>query len=136
MNYDSKGFIKISARTAADALPVENINVRISGNEEGTVGIEYSLVTGRDGTTEVISLPTPNKIYSQSPGAEEQAYATYDIEVFGEGYYPKKITDVAIFSGITSILTVNMIPDAGIIRNISSPTSTNSINIQENEDLN
>ena len=90
MNYDSKGFIKISARTAADALPVENINVRISGNEEGTVGIEYSLVTGRDGTTEVISLPTPNKIYSQSPGAEEQAYATYDIEVFGEGYYPKK----------------------------------------------
>ncbi len=136
MEYTSTGYIKINARTAGGALPAEMINVRISGNEEGNLGIDYSVTTGRDGTTEKIELPVPNISFSQKPSAAEQAYATYNVEAFGEGYYPKKITDVAVFSGITSILTLNMIPDAGLTRNVSPPSSANNSNIEENEDLN
>ena len=61
MKYDSQGFIQISAYTAAGALPVPSVTVKISGNEEGNIGIEYSLITDRNGLTEVVALPTPAK---------------------------------------------------------------------------
>ena len=135
MKYDSQGFIQISAYTAAGALPVSNVTVRISGNEEGNIGIEYSMITDRNGLTEVVALPTPAKSYSLSPGASEQPYAKYDVQASADGFYEKNIYDVAVFSGIKSILPLEMIPNAGFTRNVSPPMSSNSSIISENEDL-
>ena len=135
MKYDSQGFIQISTYTASGALPVQNASVRISGNEEGNIGIEYSLITDRNGLTEVVALPTPSASYSLSPGASEQPYAKYDIEASAEGFYTKTIYDVAVFSGIKSILPLEMIPNAGLTRSVTPPESSNSTIITENEDL-
>ena len=93
MKYDSQGFIQISAYTAAGALPVADVTVRISGNEEANNGIEYSVLTDRNGLTDVIALPTPAASYSLSPGALEQPYAKYDVEASKDGFYSKKIYD-------------------------------------------
>ena len=135
MKYDSEGLIQISAFTAGGALPVPNISVRITGSEEENIDVDYTLVTGRDGTTGAISLPAPSVIYSLSPDPAEQPYAKYTIEAYGTGFYPKRLEDVTIFSGITSLFPIEMVPDAKITRNVNPPYSTNNSYITENEDL-
>ena len=135
MRYDSQGFIQVNAYTAAGALPVPNLNVQISGNEEGNIGIEYFVKTDRNGLTDVIALPAPSVSYSLSPSAAEQPYAKYDIRATADGFYEKNIYDVAVFSGIKAILPLEMIPDAGLIRNVAEPGSSNNAIISENEEL-
>ena len=135
MKYDSQGFIQINAYTAGGALPVPGISVRISGNEEGNIGVEYSVITDRNGLTEVIALPAPSASYSLSPGAAEQVYAKYNVQASGDGFYEKNIYDVSIFAGIKSILPIEMIPNAGLTRGVGEPNSSNSSIITENEDL-
>jgi len=135
MKYDSQGFIQISAYTAGGALPVPELSVRISGNEEGNMGVEYSVKTDRNGLTEVIALPAPAVSYSLSPNPAEQPYAKYDVRAVGDGFYEKTIYDVAVFSGIKAVLPLEMIPDSGLTRNVTQPKSSNSSIITENEDL-
>ena len=135
MKYDSQGFIQVSAYTAAGALPVPNLSVRISGSEEGSAGVEYSVLTDRNGLTEVIALPTPSVSYSQAPEPAEQPYARYDVHASGRGFYPKTVYDVAIFSGIKAILPLEMIPDAGFTRDVYPPSTSNTSLITENEEL-
>lgn len=135
MKYDSEGSIQISAFTAGGALPVPNISIRITGSEEENIDVDYSVITGRDGVTDTLSLPAPSVFYSLSPNPAEQPYARYTIEAYGAGYYPKRLEDVTIFSGVKSILPLEMIPDANIARNVTPPYSTNNSYITENEDL-
>ena len=136
MDYSSEGKLQIKASAAGGALPIEGVSVRISGAEEGNIGVEYSLITGRSGLTTTASLPTPNPAFSEAPRSPEQAYALYDVYAYKDGYYPKEIKDVAIFGSVKSILALNMIPDAGLTRNNNAPHSSNNSIITENEDLN
>ena len=135
MKYDSEGSLQISAFTAGGALPVPNLSIRITGSDEENIDVDYSLTTGKDGTTDTISLPAPSVTYSLSPNPEEQPYARYTIEAYGKGFYPKRLEDVTIFGGIKSILPMEMVPDANILRNVNPPYSTNNSYITENEDL-
>ena len=135
MKYDSQGFLQISAYTASGALPASDITVRISGNEEGNIGVDYSVRTDRNGLTEAVALPTPSVEYSLSPSALEQPYAKYDVFAYGDGFYPKSIYDVTVFSGVKAVLPLEMIPDAGFEKNVFPPYSTNNSIITENEDL-
>lgn len=135
MNYDSNGYLQINAATAGGILPIPNLNLRIIGADEENNGIIYSVFTNSSGKTEVITLPTPARDFSLSPNPSEQVYSKYIVEAYGEGFYPKKIYDVAVFSGIKSILALEMIPDGGLVKNISAPNGNNVTIIDENEDL-
>lgn len=135
MKFSSEGYLQIKASVAAEALPVEGLVVRITGNEEGNGGIDYSVRTSRDGLADIIKLPTPDVSYSLSPMAAERPYATYDIEASHPDYYPKKITDVAVFPGVVSVLILEMVPNAGLERNVTPPLDTNYSTVKENEEL-
>lgn len=135
MKYNSLGYIQISAFTAAGALPVPNLNVHISGSEEGNLGVEYSIKTDRNGLTAVVELPAPSVSYSLSPNPAEQPYAKYNVYASQDGFYPKTIYDVAVFGGIKAILPLEMIPDAGFTRGVYPPSSSNKSIITENEEL-
>jgi hypothetical protein len=135
MNYDSNGYLQINAATAGGILPIPNLNLRIIGADEENNGIIYSVFTNSSGKTEVITLPAPARDFSLSPNSGEQVYSKYIVEAYGEGFYPKKIYDVAVFSGIKSILALEMIPDGGLVKNISAPNGNNVTIIDENEDL-
>lgn len=135
MKYESQGFLQIGAYTAGGALPTPNITVKITGSDEENGGINYSILTDRNGLTDTIALPTPSASYSLAPGSPEQPYAKYNVEASGTGFYPKSIYDVIVFGGVKSILPLEMIPDGGIQRNVNSPSSSNSSIITENEDL-
>lgn len=135
MKFSSEGYLQIKASVAGEALPVEGLVVRVTGNEEGNGGIDYSVITSRDGLAQIIKLPTPDVSYSLSPGFAERPYATYDIEASHPEFYSKKLTDVAVFPGIVSVLILEMVPNAGLTNNVTPPLSTNFSTITENEEL-
>lgn len=135
MEINTFGYLKIRVFTASEAFPVSNAIVRIYGNEESNGGIEYSVKTNRQGVTEIIKLPAPSASLSQSPNSPMQSYSTYNVEIHATEFYPKTIIDVAVFSGILSILPVEMIPDAGLRRDTPQPTTSNKSIINENEEL-
>ena len=135
MKYDSEGYVQFNAFTAGGALPVANVSIRLTGSDEENIDFDYTLVTGRNGRTERIAVPTPSVIYSTAPTPAEQPYAKYNVEAYSDGYYPKRIYDVSVFSGIKSLIPLEMIPDAALRRNVSPPASSNDSIITENEDL-
>lgn len=135
MKYDSLGKIRVRTYAASDALPVKDVLVKIYGTDEYNKDVKYSLITDSDGITDLISLPTPAKSYSTSPGADENPYAVYNVELVKEGYYPKRIDNVPIFSGTTAVLPIEMIllaytAEGKLIEN----NNLNSV-IYENENL-
>lgn len=106
----SSGTLRIRAYTAGGALPVQGATVRIIGGDESNRLIAYSLTTDRDGLTEAVTLPAPDAQYSLSPGAAEQPYSVYDVEITAPGFLTKRISGLTVFSGVESVQLINMIP--------------------------
>lgn len=131
----SEGYLIIRAFTASEALPVPNVIVRIYSADEINLGSDFSIKTGRSGQTERITLEAPDKAYTLVPNSPEQAYSTYNVELSADGYQPKTLQNVSIFSGVLSILPVEMVPDAGLTINVTAPQDVNNSIIYENEDL-
>ena len=69
----------------------------------------YTLITGRDGNTERISLPAPPKGDSLVSG-NRQPFAIYNLEARLEGYRGQNYFALPIFEGITAVQPVDMIP--------------------------
>lgn len=103
------GALLIRVFTAGIALPVEGADVRIDGNEESNRNVHYLITTDRSGLGERIALPTPPAALSLRPG-EQKGFADYTVGVFKEGFYPVLLKNVPLFSGVTSIQTVELIP--------------------------
>ena len=108
----SEGKLRVRATTAGGALPIVGARVKISGAEEANGGIRYLLFTDNDGTTESVTLPAPDKSFSQKPYPAELPYSIYDVEISMEGYYTQRINALPIFAGIESYQIVNMIPSS------------------------
>lgn len=135
MPFDKIGTLRVNTYTAGGALPVPGTVVRIIGSTEENRLIEYSIITDIDGVTEIISLPAPSRELSQSPGAPEQSYALYNIEISAPGYYTKKIFNVAVFEGTETLQPVNMIPLPVHENNVTYPRNNLNTFVQENENL-
>ena len=125
------GIIVVRATTASGAYPVPGVNVIISGTSGIGSDVRFSLVTDENGATQPILLPAPPRALSLSPDNTEDAYAKYDVEIFKEGYYRKKLFDIAMFSGITSILPINMIPTTPYNTSENAPQGSESSVITE-----
>ena len=135
MEYSSEGYLRIRASSASGAFPIEGVIIRITGSDENNLGVDYSFYTDRNGLSDLISLPAPNIAYSLSPSPSEKPYSNYNIEIYKDGFYPKKIIDAAIFAERTAILPIDLIPNAGFEKNVSPPFSVNTSVIYENEEL-
>lgn len=126
------GKLIVKAYMARDALPVEGALVRVVGIDEGVSDDYHSRFTDADGITEEIELYAPPRSYSTSHGSVEQPYSQYEVTVTKSGYYPKRVTGVAVFEGITTFLPVNMVlGDSGD----SPPLDTLLSESYENENL-
>lgn len=132
MQYTDTGSLIVKTYTAGGALPVTNSVIRIFGADEENRLIEYSLITDRDGLTERIELPTPPKSTSLTPNQTEFPYAQYTLEISAEGFYPKIINNLVLFSGIQTFQPVNMIPVAVYERGVDFPKNTLSTTVEEN----
>ena len=107
--YTSVGTLIVSVFTASGALPIEDALVTIKGSEQNGSEIISVFSTDKSGKTPIITLPTPPAASSESPG-NATPFASYNIEVDKENFFPRSFINVPVFSGTTSIQPVNLIP--------------------------
>lgn len=107
--FSGTGYIIIKVATASGAIPIESASVIVRGNEEQNSSVIFSLLTDRDGLTVRAPLPAPARSDSQSP-SPKRPFATYNIDVFREGFYPQYYQNVPIFDGIVAVQNANIIP--------------------------
>ena len=111
MNFNdtSTGYLIVKVSTARGAIPLEGATVNIRGNAGDNSSIIYSLLSGNDGRTPRVSLETPPKENSERPGGAS-AYATYNIDVFKDGYVPLYFNSVPVFPSVISVQPAVMVP--------------------------
>ena len=108
-NYNTTGTLIVAVSAASGALPIEGALVTVKGSTNENSGVLSVVTTDRSGRTPRIVLPTPPAAGSEKPGTEKP-YATYNVEVDKEGFFPQSFTNVPVFAGTTSIQPVNLIP--------------------------
>lgn len=110
-----EGFLAIHVVTARGAIPLEGARVSVRSFDEA-LGVPRgdviaSVISGRDGNTPILPLSAPPRTASQEPSnGGPPPFASYFAEVRLEGYFHQSYANLAIFDGITSIQTVDMIP--------------------------
>lgn len=117
----SYGKFGVRAFAANSAYPVENALVIVRTKKgDGTPVTVAVLETDESGKTQVITLETPPKSLSLSPGSDIPPYSLYDVEITHPGFYSIITRDVQIYPDTTSILPINMLPlpDTGMRNNI------------------
>lgn len=130
------GIMIVRTTTASGAYPVAGVNVSISGASDVGHDTRISILSDESGVTQPILLPAPPRALSLSPDSAEEAFSRYDVEIYKEGYYRKKLYDVAVFSGITSVLPINMIPSTLYNTQQNTPRENEVAIITENLSLN
>lgn len=107
------GYLIVRATTARGAIPLEGAQVTVRNRlpefEEERGDAITSVVTDRSGNTRRIELPTLPKAASETP-ANRKPYATYDVEVFRDGYYQHRYYGIPVFDGITAVQQADLIP--------------------------
>ena len=107
--YSGMGYLVIRASTATGAIPIEGATVSVRGDLPNFSSVIVTLTTERNGLTPKVSLAAPPKENSTSPG-RPTPFATYNVDVSLDGYFPTSIQKVPIFDGITSVQPINLIP--------------------------
>ena len=113
MPTEGVGYLVVHVTTARGAIPLEGAAVHIRTNEEADTtpraDILYATTTNRDGNTERIPLAAPPRENAMAP-SEVPPFSTYHLEVRREGYGMQSFIALPIFSGITSVQPVDLIP--------------------------
>ena len=105
----SVGYLIVNVSTARGAIPLPGASVTVMYEEPDNSSILTVLTTDMSGKTDKIELPTPERALSTSPG-NIKPYASYTVQVEKEGYYMVTNTGVPVFSGVTSVQPVEMLP--------------------------
>ena len=132
MPYTDFGTMIVRTFTAGGALPVTESVIRISGADEENRFVEFTVITDVDGITPRITLPSPPRSLSLSPDPSAAPYAQYNVEVTKDGYYTKRINNVALFSGTDTFQPINMIPIAVYENGVEYPRDTLDSTVIEN----
>ena len=104
------GSIVVRVTTASGAIPLENALVTVSEYGTGSGGdIVATLRTNSSGLTEKISLPTPPKSMSLSPG-NGKSYSSYVVEIQKDGYNNQQYINVPVFDGVTAVQNADLVP--------------------------
>lgn len=100
----AKGYLIVNVYSGTIANPVKNATVTISKNGNEIT----STTTNEDGQTEIITLDTVSKSFSEEEQHETRPYETYDLLVTALGLTDTKVEGVQILEDITSIQSVYM----------------------------
>ncbi|MBQ3182316.1 MAG: hypothetical protein IJB57_01475 [Clostridia bacterium] len=104
------GYLVVAVSAARGNFPIEGARVRVYSTENDDTRLLYTLTTDSSGRTEKIELPAPPLSASQTPDTGMIPYASYNIDTDYDGYYTIENINAPIYSGITSIQNVAMIP--------------------------
>lgn len=127
MENTDKGFLIVSVTSARGSFPISGANVRIYSTENDGTQLLYTLVTDESGKTVKVALDAPPFSASQSPDSGIVPYARYIIDTDYSGYYSVQNINAPIYSGITSIQNVSLIPITEN-RRVNAPTEDTRFN--------
>ncbi len=88
-------------------------------------------ITDSAGQTGSFSFDTPDKSESLTPGYDKP-YTELTVTVVKQGFYPETVSNVQIFSGVTSLLNAELMPipeDSELTRTRTEFTSKPQFNI-------
>lgn len=104
------GIIRAEVRTGNNALPVEDAFVVITRSVAGKKELVAALMTNKSGETISVNIPAPDSAVSQNI-----PFATVDMSTSKNGFQTAVNLDIPVYSGISSIQPVNLVPvPAGI----------------------
>lgn len=106
---DEVGQLQVRVFAANSAIPIGDAYVAITRNTPNGEELFMVTSTDRSGFTSVIEVPTVARALSQTPG-EPTPYTTYNILVHVPGFYTVRDRRVPVYSGITSVQPVELIP--------------------------
>lgn len=88
--------------------PVVGAKVTVfTGNIEDMTVIDTAL-TDESGKTKSFVLPAPDRILSQTSGASDKPYASYNMLVQADGYIDNIHLNIPVFSGTNSLQASNL----------------------------
>ena len=101
------GYLRIQTRVANNAIPLENVQVRILDDQGRRM---YDLTTDESGETPIISLETVDAGLSLDPDYSGTPYVSYDVLAQASGFRSFYVEGVPIYDGETAILPITLIP--------------------------
>ena len=110
-----QGKLVFQITTAGGAIPLEGAEVTLRqsrGPTDAGGDVLSVLYSGRDGKTEVLTLPAPARGYSLEPARDGAPvpYALYNADVRLRGFYDQSYIRIPVFDGITSIQRASLVP--------------------------
>lgn len=106
---ETYGHLIVNTRAARNAVPVPGASITVyCVDDNGIMRPCQQERTDLNGQTPSIRLEAPS-LEGTSPN-ETPPFATYRVDVEHPDFRPVTATDVAIFSGVTTSLPVNMVP--------------------------
>ncbi len=108
-NTVNTGGIVVFVTAANETQPIAGAHVIITRRNGTEEDIIYTLTTNASGRTPTVTLPSPPKSYSMTPG-RPLPYSNYNIRVDYPGYYTVENVNVPIFPGIIAVQPVNLVP--------------------------
>ena len=101
------GQLIITVKTAGGALPVENAVVTVKDEKGEIISIFFTDVNGR---TPRLKLSAPPVSNSEAPNPPGPAFSVYNVDTDKEGYISVRNIGIPVYSGITSIQPVELMP--------------------------
>ena len=131
----AKGYLKVNVYGDSIANAVKNAEVIVlkNGNEI------YRTTTNENGETNLITLDTVSKSYSEENQDKVRPYETYDLMVTALGLNTKTIEGVQIFDGVTSIQDIYLTSIDNLEGETTENITPNTLwedDIKENIELN
>ena len=112
------GYLRIQARTAHDAVPLQGVQVTVLDDQGRSV---YNLVTDESGETQTVPLETVSKDFSLQSSYTGTPYVGYDVFAQASGFNSVYISGVPVLEGETAIQPLDLVPMQDMQR---SPTVT------------
>ena len=101
------GYLIMQARVANNAIPLENVQVRVLDDQGQRV---YDLTTDENGETPMVSLETVGAGLSLDSDYSGTPYVGYDVLAQASGFQSIYIAGIPIYEGETAIQPLTLIP--------------------------
>lgn len=103
----SNGYITARAYMSSAQIPLENVAVTIVSPDGTAIAMR---LTDRSGLTEPIAIPAPEKTESEAPEENGRPFTDITLYAWKSGFEQVAAQNVQIFSGITTVQDLEMVP--------------------------
>ena len=103
----SIGYIQVRAYTSNAQYPLKDVSITVTSQDGTAIAMR---LTNRSGLTEPVAIPTPERSESEQPEENGRPFTDITIYAWKSGFEQVEARNVQVFSGITTIQDLEMVP--------------------------